>query len=96
MQYEYLLMLISEKDLEKEVREAESVTKELLSGKEAVNADNIKNIISLRGRYLRNRLQRGLDINLSKIPCSTTASICGERHIGSCLSTRRIPSSNRS
>ena len=68
VQYEFLLMLISEKDLEKEVREAESVTKELLSGKDAVNADNIKNIISLRGRYLRNRLQRGLDINLSKIP----------------------------
>ena len=68
VQYEFLLMLVGEKDLEKEIKEAESVTKELLSGKEAVNAENIKNIISLRGRYLRNRLQRGLDINLSKIP----------------------------
>ena len=68
IQYEFLLMLISEKDLEQELKEAESVTKELLSGKEAVNVDNLRDMISLRGRYLRNRLQRGLDINLSKIP----------------------------
>ena len=68
VQYEMLLMLVSEKDLEKELKEAEGLTKELLSGKKGLNIANIKGIISLRGRYLRNRLQRGLDINLSKIP----------------------------
>ncbi len=66
--YEFLLMLISEKDMEKELREAESITKELLSAGGKALAGNIKDIISLRGRYLRNRLARGLDINLSKIP----------------------------
>lgn len=30
--------------------------------------NSIKGIIELKGRYLKNRLQRGLDINLSKIP----------------------------
>lgn len=68
VQYEMLLMLISEKDMEKELKEAESLTKELLSGEKGMNMESIKDIISLRGRYLRNRLQRGLDINLSKIP----------------------------
>ena len=67
VQYEMLLMLVSEKDLEKEMQEAEGITKELLSGKQALNAKNVKDIISLRGRYLRNRLKRGLDINLSKV-----------------------------
>ncbi|MBO7120451.1 MAG: hypothetical protein J6W03_09060 [Bacteroidaceae bacterium] len=68
VQYEFLLMLISEKDMEKELKEADSLTKDLLSGKQELGIKSIKGIIALRGRYLRNRLQRGLDINLSKIP----------------------------
>ncbi len=67
VQYEFLLMLVSEKDMEKEMKEAEGLTNDLLSGKQTLNVSNIKEIVSLRGRYLRNRLQRGLDINLSKI-----------------------------
>lgn len=67
VQYELLLMLVSEKDLEREMQEAEGITNELLSGEQALNAKNVKDIISLRGRYLRNRLKRGLDINLSKV-----------------------------
>ena len=90
VQYEMLLMLVSEKDLEKELKEAENLTKNVLAnispapakgesdepdlflpsseaeGKNLVKS--LKEIVSLRGRYLRNRLQRGLDINLSKIP----------------------------
>ena len=68
VEYEYLLMLVSEKDMEKELKEAEGLTNDLLDGKKALNISNLKNIVALRGRYLRNRLQRGLDINLSKIP----------------------------
>ena len=68
VQYEMLLMLVSEKDMENELKEAERLTKDLLSGEKGINTANLKDIISLRGRYLRNRLQRGLDINLSKIP----------------------------
>lgn len=68
VQYEMLLMLASEKDMEHELKEAESLTNDLLNGKEKLNAKNIKGIIALRGRYLRNRLQRGLDLNLSKAP----------------------------
>ena len=73
--YEMLLMLVSEKDMEKELKEAEEMTKKthpspLLEERE--QADNggrsIQDLISLRGRYLKNRLQRGLDTNLSKIP----------------------------
>ena len=82
VQHELLLMLASEKDLERELKEAEGITKKLTnfftdpaskgdilkaSRKEGV-VGSIQDIISLRGRYLRNRLQRGLDINLSKIP----------------------------
>ena len=68
VQYEMLLMLVSEKDMENELKEAERLTNSLLSGEKGLNITNLKAIISLRGRYLRNRLQRGLDINLSKIP----------------------------
>ena len=68
VEYEYLLMLVSEKDMEKELKEAEGLTNDLLNGKKALNISNLKNIVALRGRYLRNRIQRGLDINLSKIP----------------------------
>lgn len=80
VQYEMLLMLLSEKDMEKELKEAESLTKRvaplLLPGEnteQKVSSQEdlvgaVKDIVALRGRYLRNRLQRGLDINLSKLP----------------------------
>ncbi|MBP5393271.1 MAG: tetratricopeptide repeat protein [Bacteroidaceae bacterium] len=68
VEYEFLLMLVSEKDMEMELKEAETLTNELLSGKQSLNINNIKGIVALKGRYLRNRLQRGLDINLSKLP----------------------------
>lgn len=68
VQYEMLLMLISEKDMEKEMKEAEALTNMLISGDKSMNINNIKGIIALRGRYLKSRLQRGLDINLSKLP----------------------------
>ena len=42
VQNEMLLMLVSEKDLEKEMQEAESITNDLLSGKQTLNADNVK------------------------------------------------------
>ena len=44
VQYEMLLMLISEKDMEKELKEAESLTKELLSGEKGMNMESIKDI----------------------------------------------------
>ena len=68
VQFEILLMLVSEKDMEDEMKEAEGLTNDLLDGKKVLNIKNIKDIIALRGRYIRNRLQRGLDINLSKMP----------------------------
>ena len=67
VQYEFLLMLVSEKDMEKEMKEAEGITNDLLSGKETMDVGKLKEIVELRGRYLRNRLKRGLDINLSKV-----------------------------
>ena len=83
VQFELLQMLISEKDLEKELREADALTKELTKNlsqsglkDESLKAaafkgditGSLQSIISLRGRYLKHRIQRGLDINLSKIP----------------------------
>ena len=90
VQSELLLMLVSEKDMEKEMREAENLTKGIIEGlgsaipegeedkagaflrflksKGKALAGTVGDVISLRGRYLKNRLQRGLDINLAKIP----------------------------
>ncbi len=91
VQYEMLLMLVSEKDMEKELKEAEGITNDIMQslapalskgdGEKPISitpsslderassfVSSVKSIISLRGRYLRNRLQRGLDINLSKVP----------------------------
>ena len=68
VQYEMLLMLISEKDMEQELKEAEALSQELFSDKKSLNIKNIKAIIEMRGRHLRNRIQRGLDPNLSKAP----------------------------
>lgn len=66
IQYEMLLMLVSEKDMEKEMKESEALTNELLTDIKALNMDNIKAIVELKGRYLKNRLKRGLDPNLPK------------------------------
>lgn len=68
VQYEMLLMLIAENDLEQEMKESESITKDILSDVKSMNLSSIKAIMELRARYLKNRLKRGLDINLSKIP----------------------------
>lgn len=68
VQYEMLLMLVSEKDMEKELKEAERITNEIFADKQKPNLNKVKNVIAMRGRYLRNRLQRGLDLNLSKAP----------------------------
>ena len=66
IQYEMLLMLVSEKDMEKEMKESEALTNELLTDIKSLNMDNIKAIVELKGRYLKNRLKRGLDPNLPK------------------------------
>lgn len=68
VQYELLLMLVSEKDMEHELKEAEELSRSLLSPGKTLNLGGIKDLISLKGRYLRNRLKRGLDINLAKVP----------------------------
>lgn len=85
VQYEMLLVLVSEKDMERELKEAEELTKRIVpfllrqkkeNGGEEVPtqedqedmAKTLHSVISMRGRYLKNRLQRGLDINLSKLP----------------------------
>ena len=66
--YEMLLMLLSEKDMKQELEEAERLSQEILSSKDSLNASNIKAIVTLKARYMRNRLQRGLDPNLAKAP----------------------------
>lgn len=68
VQYEMLLMLISEKNMKEELEEMETLSQEVISGKKALNLKSIKVIIEMKGRYLRDRLQRGLDPNLSKAP----------------------------
>ena len=66
--YEMLLMLLSEKDMKQELEEAERLSQELFSSKNSLNASNIKAIVTLKARYMQNRLQRGLDPNLAKAP----------------------------
>jgi tetratricopeptide (TPR) repeat protein len=68
VQYEMLLMLISEKNMKEELEEVETLSQEFFSGKKNLNLVNIKAVIETKGRYLRDRLQRGLDPNLSKTP----------------------------
>lgn len=68
VQYEMLLMLLSEKDMKQEMEEVETLSQDVFSGKKALNFASIKAVIEMKGRYLRNRLQRGLDPNLSKTP----------------------------
>ena len=68
VQYEMLLMLISEQNMKQEVEEAEALAKNIITGKKPLNLDGIKAIVELKGRYLRKRLQRGLDPNLAKAP----------------------------
>lgn len=66
VQYEMLLMLLSEKDLKKEMDEMGVLSKNLLSGEQTLNMDNVKALMETKERYLKNRLQRGLDPNLTK------------------------------
>ena len=66
VQYEILLMLVSEKDMEQELKESEALTQGLFTDIKSLNMNNIKAIIELKARFLRNRLKRGLDPNLTK------------------------------
>ena len=68
VQYEMLLMLLSEQDMRQEMEESETLTKNMLSGQKDMSLQSIKDLIELKGRYLKNRLERGLDPNLSKAP----------------------------
>ena len=66
VQYEMLLMLVSERDMKQELDEIGSFSHDVISGKKALDTDILKAFLETRGRHLRNRLQRGLDPNLSK------------------------------
>ena len=68
LQYEMLIMLLSEKDMKQELEESESLTRDLLTNLKSIDINKIKAIIELKGRYLKNRLQRGFDPNLSRAP----------------------------
>jgi len=68
VQYELLLMLVSEKDMKKEMEESEALTRGLFKDLKSLNIDNIKAVIELQGRYIKNRIHRGLDLNLSRVP----------------------------
>lgn len=70
VQREMLLMLVSEMDMEREIREAESLMPNNVDIT-TIRQDAMKSLrglMELKGRYLKNRLRRGLDINLAKIP----------------------------
>ena len=81
--YEMLLMLLSEKNMKEEHEEAEALSKKLAQvllphvGKDKeqdmppMRGDlegTLRAIIEMKGRYLKKRLQRGLDPNLTKTP----------------------------
>ena len=67
VQHEMLLMLLAEEDMKRETEEAEKLAKNLASGKQAINFGSIKAYIELKARYLKRRLERGLDPNLAKV-----------------------------
>ena len=67
VQHEILLMILSEEDMKHEMEEAEELARGLASGKQIVNFENIKAYIELKARYVRNRIQRGMDPNLGKV-----------------------------
>ena len=66
VQYEMLLMLASEIDMKKELDEVGALSKNLLVGEKTINIDGVRALAEIRDRYTKNRLQRGLDPNLSK------------------------------
>ena len=66
VQYEMLLMLASEIDMKKELDEMGALSKNLLVDEKTINMDGIRALAEMRERYMKNRLQRGLDPNLSK------------------------------
>ena len=67
VQSEMLLMLLAEEDMKREMEEAETLAKDFATGKQKVNFDSIKAYIELKARYLKRRLERGLDPNLAKV-----------------------------
>ena len=66
VQYEMLLMLASEIDMKKELDEMGALSKNLLVDEKTINMDGIRALAEMREHYMKNRLQRGLDPNLSK------------------------------
>lgn len=68
VQYEMLLMLLSENDMKKELEETEALTKKIIADLKSLKIEDIKAVVEIRQRYLRNRLRRGFDPNLSKAP----------------------------
>jgi tetratricopeptide (TPR) repeat protein len=66
VQYEMLLMLASEIDMKKELDEMGALSKNLLVDEKTINMDGIRALAEMKERYTKNRLQRGLDPNLSK------------------------------
>lgn len=66
VQYEMLLMLVSELDMKKELDEVGTLSKSILTDEHTINMESIKSFAEMQSRYLRNRLQRGLDPNLTK------------------------------
>lgn len=66
VQYEMLLMLASEIDLKKEIDEIGELSQNILVKENTLNMESIKNLAETKDRYLKNRLQRGLDPNLAK------------------------------
>lgn len=66
VQYEMLLMLASEIDMKKELDEVGERSKTLITDGKTINMEDIKALAEMREHYLKNRLQRGLDPNLTK------------------------------
>ena len=66
VQREILLMLLSEKDMESEFEESQELTKGLLSGEQPIDEAHIRDLFEMKARHLKNRIEKGLDINLSK------------------------------
>ena len=66
VQYEMLLMLVSEKDMKQELEEIGQLSHDIVTGKQTLDLSNFRTLLETRGQHLRNRLKRGLDPNLSK------------------------------
>lgn len=66
VQHEMLLMLLSEKDLEQEFNETQELGKEILNGEQGLDAERLKEVLETKTRYLKRRIEKGMDINLNK------------------------------